>query len=155
MSYASSTSVSVAKTRGELESLLRNAGASQFVSGWDSERAAIGFVLADRHIRFELPLPDPDASRFWKTPSRGQRRTREQAMKSWEQECRSCWRTLFLTVKAKLAAIDRGISTFEAEFLAWTVIPGTTRTVLEEIGEPLRESLRSGEAPRLLLGGGS
>jgi hypothetical protein len=45
MKFASDTSVSVAKTRGEIEELVTRSGASQFFSGADEGRAFIGFVM--------------------------------------------------------------------------------------------------------------
>ncbi|MCJ2127688.1 hypothetical protein [Methylobacterium sp. E-045] len=35
----------------------------------------------------------------------------------------SIWRALFIILKAKLVAIDRGVSTVEQEFLAHVVLP--------------------------------
>lgn len=153
MAYAANTSVSVERTRAELERLLQRAGASQFVSGWDSSRAAIGFVYCNRRIQFVLDLPDQDGREFWRTET-GKPRSETVARKAWEQACRSRWRALLLTIKAKLEAIEVGISTFEEEFLAWTVIPGTSGTVYQEIGPRLADAIETGEPPRLLLGPG-
>jgi len=154
MAYASQTSVSVAKSRAEIEALLHRYGASQFIAGWNGDVAAIGFVFGDRAIRMELQLPDPESREFTHTPSKGQKRAADAAEKAWEQACRSRWRALLLVVKAKLEACEVGISTIEEEFLAWTVVPGAGRTVYEAIGHNLVLSIESGEKPQLLLGGG-
>lgn len=58
MAYAEKTSVSVAKSKADIEELIRKAGAGQFVSGYKENIAVIGFSLSDRQIRFVLPLPD-------------------------------------------------------------------------------------------------
>lgn len=58
MAYAEKTSVSVVKTKADIEELIQKAGAEQFVSGYKEDMAVIGFSLADRQIRFILPLPD-------------------------------------------------------------------------------------------------
>lgn len=58
MAYAEKTSVSVAKSKADIEELIQKAGAGQFVSGYKDGIAIIGFSLADRQIRFSLPLPD-------------------------------------------------------------------------------------------------
>lgn len=123
MSYATSTSVPVDRSRAEIESLLRRYGASQFVSGWNVSRAAIGFVIGKLSVRFELPLPNPnDDDVFAKTPAGRRRRNAADQMRAWEQACRSRWRALLLVIKAKLEAVEVGISTVEQEFLAWTVV---------------------------------
>jgi hypothetical protein len=50
-------------------------------------------------------------------------RTADAAEKAWEQVTRQRWRALALVIKAKLEAVTSGISTFEAEFLANTMLP--------------------------------
>ncbi|MEM7518575.1 MAG: hypothetical protein AAF368_16840 [Planctomycetota bacterium] len=153
MSYASSTSVSVERSRGEIERLLMRYGATQFVTGWTQEAAAIGFVFDGRHIRIALPLPDIDDDEFQLTETGRKRKNQDAVLKAWEQACRSRWRALLLVVKAKLEAVEVGISTIEEEFLAWTIVPGSGMTVFQEISQPLATSIESGRAPQLLLGG--
>lgn len=153
--FASDTSVSVERSKAEIERLLARYGASQFASGWGDGRAHLGFRIADRTIRFELPLPDREADEFRLTP--GGRRTRSAAdqERAWEQACRSRWRALLLVIKAKLEAAACGISTIEDEFLAWTVLPGGRgKTVGEEIRPLIAERIASGKSAPLLLGGG-
>lgn len=153
--YASQTSVSVERTKAEIERLLAARGAQQFASGWKGTTAVLAFALGRRSIRFLLPMPDPTAKEFTRTEVRNVRRTHEDARRRWEQACRSRWRALFLVIKAKLEAVDCGISTVEDEFLAWTVIPGDGRTVGERFQPELRAAIESGEPPRLLLTGGA
>ncbi len=116
MTYAVNTSVSIAKSKADIEELIQKAGASQFVSGYRDNLAVIGFSLSDRQIRFVLPLPEKNSPEFQLTPGRKQKRSEEQAYAAWEQVCRSRWRSLFLVIKAKLEAVDSGISTIEREF---------------------------------------
>lgn len=58
MAYAEKTSVSVSKTKADIEELIQKAGAEQFVSGYKDNMAIISFALNNRQIRFILPLPD-------------------------------------------------------------------------------------------------
>lgn len=156
MSYAADTSVSVERSRGEIERLLQRYGASQFASGWDNESAHLGFVVEQRTIRFVLPLPDRTAEEFQKTPGRGRQRSQVEAERAWEQACRARWRALLLVIKAKLEAAACGISTIEDEFLAWTVLPGSRgRTVGEELRPLIAERIATGKHVPLLLGGGA
>jgi hypothetical protein len=154
--YAERTQVAVGATRNEIERLLDNHGATAFVSGWDRDQqiASVMFDLADRRIRFTLPLPDPNDSRFTRTPT-GRRRTAAAAADEHEQAVRQRWRALLLVIKAKLEAITAGIATVDEEFLAYIVIPGTTSTVIERVGPELARSYEiTGYTPMLALPGG-
>ena len=154
MTFAAKTRVPVAQTRGEIEAMLQRRGASQFVSGWDEHGARIAFVLDRLSIRFDVALPllsDPKFS----TSHRGTRRRSAPArQQAWEQACRARWRALLLVIKAKLEAVDSGISTVQHEFLAWTVVPGSGETVLEAVQPKLLQAAETGEPPRLLDFGG-
>lgn len=152
--FASDTSVSVEKTRAEIEKLLQRYGASQFVSGWDGPLAMIGFGIRGRTIRFLLTLPDRKDKQFLYTPKQRYLRTPEQVTAAWEQACRSRWRALLLVIKAKLEAVEVGISTIEDEFMAWTVLADGT-TVGDKLRPQIELAIKAGTVPRLLLGGGS
>jgi len=145
--YASETSVSVANSKAEIERIVERYGASQFMSGWDASRALIAFTMCERQIRFILPMPARDEKRFTHH-SKGPR-TPEAATKEWEQACRQRWRALALVIKAKLEAVESGISVFEDEFMANIVLPGG-RTVSEEIRPRIAQAYETRELPPLL-----
>lgn len=149
MSYAEKTSVSVSKTKADIEELIQRYGAEQFVSGYKDNIAIIGFAMVGRQIKFVLPLPDKQAMQYWYTPGRGQRRTDEAAHAAWEQACRSRWRALYLIVKAKLEAVDAGISTIEREFLYDIVLPDG-RTAGEWMAPQIDTAYQTGQMPPLL-----
>lgn len=134
MPYAENTSVPVEKSRAEIERILQRYGADAFMYGWNDSGAAIQFRANERHVRFVLPLPDRDDPEFTRH-SRG-RRTTDAALKAWEQACRQRWRALALVVKAKLEAVETGITEFEDEFMAHIVLPGG-----ETVGEWLRPQI--------------
>lgn len=124
--YAERTTVSVERSRNEIEQTLARYGAQQFMYGWSGPEAVIAFVVTvesgqKRQVRFQLPLPSRDERRF--THHSQGRRTAVQAEKLWEQACRQRWRALLLVLKAKLEAIEVGIASFEDEFLAYTMLP--------------------------------
>lgn len=121
--YAQTTEVPVERSRAEIEATLVRYKASAFSSGWQPGKAMIGFVINDLHIRFVLPIPDRSDKRFWVRRVRGQnvRATEAQAERAWDQEVRQRWRALCLVVKAKLEAVECGISTVEQEFLSFVV----------------------------------
>lgn len=121
--YAENTSVSVEKSKAEIERILQRYGADQFISGWDQETAYIGFRMAARMVKFTLPLPPKDSDEFLKTPGRRTKRSPHKAIAAWEQACRQKWRALALVIKAKLEAVEAGITEFEDEFLAHILLP--------------------------------
>ena len=149
MAYAEKTSVSVSKTKSDIEELIQKAGADQFVSGFKNDIAVIGFTLENRQIRFLLPLPDKNDKSFWYTPERKNKRSEEQAYAAWEQACRSKWRALYLIVKAKLEAVESGISTVEREFFYDIVLPDG-QTVGEYMAPQIETAYTKGVMPPML-----
>ena len=141
--YAAETTVPVEKSRAEIESILRRYGADGFRYGCcyreDVRREQIDFPANDRLIRFTLSMPSKDDKQFMFTPTRRNRRSEKDRIKAWEQACRQRWRALALCIKAKLEAVECGISEFESEFLAFVVDPSTGRT----IGETVRPQIES------------
>jgi hypothetical protein len=83
--------------------------------GWQDGSAVIAFRANDRRVRFMLPLPDRNAKEFTHH-DRGPRQF-EAAERLYEQAIRQRWRALALVIKAKLEAVEAGISEFEDEFL--------------------------------------
>ncbi|NTS31394.1 hypothetical protein HQ945_09025 [Phyllobacterium sp. BT25] len=123
MAYSKDTSVSVERTEGEIKSIIRKYGATSFASFESGVTAMIAFEMQGRRIVFKLPLPDKDAKQFRFTPGRGLARTKDQQLLAWEQACRSRWRALLLSIKAKLESVEGGIETFEDAFLAHIQMP--------------------------------
>lgn len=148
--YAAQTSVPVEKSKAEIETILLRYGASEFVSGWGSNLAQIGFRMNGRAVRFVLPLPEQNDEEFQKTPSRGNQRSPQDAYKAWEQACRQRWRALTLCIKAKLEAVECGITTFEEEFLAHLVLPNGN-TVGQWMHPQLEDLSASGKMPSRLM----
>lgn len=134
--YASKTKVPVDRSRAEIESVLRRYNGTGFFYGYEDDppRVMIGFKMAKRAVQFEL-----------KTPRRNEYRY-EQA---WQQAMRQRWRALLLVIKAKLEAVECGITTFEEEFLAHLVLPDGSTVGARLI--PQIEAVTSGKKPVRLL----
>jgi len=130
--YAVNTSVSIERSRGEIESTLMKYGASRFAYLNDAEhgRVVIGFTANNRLLRFELPVPRRDDPKYQRD-GRNAKRSADAQYKAWDQECRSQWRSLALSIKAKLESVAAGIETFETAFLAHIVVPGENKTMGE------------------------
>lgn len=128
--YAEKTKVPVSRSRDEIERVLSRYGADAFGYGWDAGRAVVSFRAQRRYIRFAMEIPLS------------------------AQEERQRWRALVLVIKAKLEAVESGITTFENEFLAHVVLPDN-RTVGEWLGPQLDTIYSDGGMPKLLMPGGN
>ena len=146
--YATDTRVSVERSKAEIEATLARYGADQLMYGWEASRAVIGFRCSVNMVRFILALPTPESDAFILTPT-GKRRTATAAEKVYQQAVRQRWRALTLIVKAKLEAIETGITTFEEEFLSYIVLPDNS-TVGETLLPQLEDTYRTGEMPPML-----
>ena len=144
--YAAQTNVSSELSRLEIERTLIRYGAEGFAYASVQGKAIIGFSMNERQIKFILPLPV--LSEFRLTPT-GRTRTENSQYEAWEQACRQRWRALNLVIKAKLEAVECGISVFEDEFMANIVLPGG-QTVSDFMKPQIEQAYISGEVPRLL-----
>lgn len=145
--YATRTEVSTAQSRMEIERTLARYGADQFLSGWDDANAFIGFRCGGRHVRFVLPMPP--RSDFARTPEKQLLRSPEARDAAWEQAQRQRWRALALVIKAKLEAVEAGITEFEDEFLAHIVLPDG-RTAGQYLRPQIAIAYERGDMPPLL-----
>lgn len=156
MAYAQSTTVSVEKSKMEVERILTRYGAHQFVGGWDQghKQAFVQFDMNNRRIRFLLKMPDVEGFRFYRRKGAysDTERTLKQAEHMLDQEMRRRWRALALVVKAKLEAVESGISEFEHEFLA-NIVTSSGKTVGEMLVPKLNTISDTGKLPNLLLPG--
>ena len=120
--YAANTKVTSEKSKAEIERTLTRYGADQFIYGWDGNSAIVGFRMEQRQVKFILPLPSRNGGEFTKTPT-GKARSKQSADAAYEQAVRQKWRAMALVVKAKLEAVESGITTFDDEFMAHIVLP--------------------------------
>ena len=149
--YASNTTVSVAKTRAEIEEIVMRYGGKSFGSMIEEAAAMILFDMKTRRIRFTLPLPPKDNKKYSYTPTGKYRsRTPEERYALWEQDCRQKWRALLLSIKAKLESVSAGISTFEEEFLA-NIVQHDGHTIGESMMPMLDQVVANSTASRVLL----
>lgn len=147
--YASSTEVSSDRSRAEIERTLSRWGADSFAYMTNRSQAQIAFEYDGKRIRFVLPLPDRDSREFTLTPT-GKARVRSASDAAYEQAVRQKWRALNLVVKAKLEAVESGISTFEQEFYANVVLPNG-QTVFEATSPQVAQMISVGDRGPLML----
>lgn len=148
--YASKTDVSSVKSRNEIERTLTRYDADQFIYGWQEDSAVVGFRMNGRQIKFILPLPSKGDEAFTHyRHSSGQMLPRSNPATAYEQAVRQKWRALLLIIKAKLEAVESGITEFDEEFLAHIVLPNG-RTVGEFIVPQIESAYETGTMPALL-----
>lgn len=145
--YAANTSVSSELSRNEIERTLIRYGAGEFGYATKESRAIIAFTMAGRQIRFLLPLPAKDEFRLTET---GRVRVPSSQQEAWEQACRQRWRALHLVIKAKLEAVDAGISILEQEFMANIVLPGG-QSVGDMVLPEIARAYQLGTSPKIFL----
>jgi len=156
--YAANTTVPSDRSRAEIEATLRRYGATAFGYAWEGEgashAAAVMFRIANRAVRFRLPMPDPKERRFTHTGERNISRSRVAAEAEYDKAIRQAWRALLLIIKAKLEAVAAGVVSIESEFLAHTVLPNGT-TVGEWVLPQIEQAYERDQMPALLPGSGS
>lgn len=136
--YAEDTEVPVARSKLEIDALLRTHGAKAIATIWDSDRYALMFEMRGRRVRLDLRAPDP--KEFSST-------------RAFEKEERRRWRVMLVTLKMKLEVVASGDTDFDAEFLAYLVLPdGRTSIGARMIGD-LDRALEGRPMPPLLGGG--
>lgn len=146
--FAEGTTVSVEKSRAEIEKLITRYGATSTAFMNSPGLAIVCFVANDRRILFQLKLPDINEKRFAKD-GRGSPLSQPKKAEKWEQACRQVWRALALVIKAKLEAVETGITSFEDEFLAHIVMPDG-QTVATHIRPRIAEAYAGGQMLQLL-----
>lgn len=147
MAYAEKTTVSVSKTKTDIEHVLKKYGADQFAYATKENQAMVAFNMRNRQIRFVISIPAFDS--FRKTPA-GKIRTENQQEAAYDQSERQKWRALLLVIKAKLEAIESGISEFEKEFMANIVLPNG-QTVSDAVLPQVEQAYITGNVPTLFI----
>lgn len=155
MKYAVNTSVASDKSQGEIKSTLQRYGAAKYAYFEEDERSAIVFEFNNRRLRFDLPLPSRMADEFLYRHYAGEKTGTvlpvAKQHERWEQACRQRWRALALCIKAKLEAVESGITTFEEEFLSHIVM-ANGQTIGEFVVPQVAQICDSGTLPKLLPG---
>jgi hypothetical protein len=129
--YAKNTKVPVSRSRDEIEGVLSKLGADAIAFMREATMAQIAFRLGGRHYVLRLDRKEG---------------------RNAEQLEREQWRQMLLLLKAKLVAIQTGITTAEEEFLAHAMLPTGQTLGAHLIDHP--DVLRT-TGPLMLPGGSS
>ena len=140
--YASNTSVSSDRSRQEIESTLAKYGATAFMYGNNQKQAVIVFEFSGKRMKFVLELPSSATTPKGRRP--------HNPTKYLDAEHRRRWRSLALSIKSKLVAVNDGISTIEYEFMANIMLPNGL-TVGEWAGPQIESAYETGKMPPMLM----
>ena len=151
MPYAAQTKVPISRTKTDIEELLAKHGATGFAYATEFDRSLVVFNMAGRRVQIMLVMPPIDA--YARTP-RNAKRSAAGQKSAWEQACRQRWRALLLIIRAKLEAVESGITTLESEFLANLVLPDGG-TVGDWLAPQIEEAYATGRMPPMLAEGRS
>jgi hypothetical protein len=144
--YAANTTVGVNKSKAEIERTLTRYGATEFAYMTGQDKAMVGFLI-DRHkIQITIGLPPKEDFEF---TNNGRKRIGSAILAEWEKACRQRWRALALVIKAKLEAVECGITSMQDEFLAFTVLP-SGQTIGEVVSPRIENILKTGKILSLL-----
>lgn len=150
--FAENTEVPVERSRAEIEGLIVRYGATSTAFFNSQSESMIAFEAKGRRVIFRLPLPDraqKDIACYRHSTGKMVPRTDVQVQAAWERACRQRWRALALVIKAKLEAVECGISLFEDEFLANIVMPDG-KTVSDHVRPRIAAAYESGSMQPLL-----
>ena len=151
MTYAAQTRVPISKSKTDIEELLAKHGAMGFAYATEGNRSMVAFNMSGRRVQIMLVMPSTDD--YALTP-RNARRTAAAQQAAWEQACRQRWRALLLIIRAKLEAVEAGITTLESEFLANIVLPDGG-TMGQWLSPQVDEAYATGRMPSMLAEGRS
>lgn len=151
MAYAEKTTVTPSKTQAEIQDLLEKYRCQNYAFARQDNRVVVLFEMAERRVRFSLPLPGRNE---FKTTETGKARTATAIDTAYDQEVRRRWRALLLTIKAKLESVQSGIETFEEAFMAQLVLPGGQTMAEWAVPQIAQVYQQGGQMPPLLGSGG-
>jgi len=146
--YAKDTKVSQENSCVEIMRIVTRYGATGFGVDYTDGKAIIGFRMKGKFIRLALAMPDKNSDEIKNTPS-GRYRPESQRKSALEQSMKQRWRVLALMVKAKLEAVESGITTIEEQFFGSLLLPNG-KTVAEHVGPMVERAYQTGEIPALL-----
>lgn len=153
--YAQDTSVPIARSRGEIDKLLRDWGAKgiQWSDDYENDRTMLRFVWVfdgvDYMARFVINLPKKESLEDLAIDGRTGDVNENKMRKLMDARGKQENRILLLWLKAALNAVASGMVSAETLFLPF--LEGKNGETVAEVALPNLKSLASGSAKKLLL----
>lgn len=148
--YAEKTTVSVPRSKAQIEELVIENGAKEYATGYNEEFSFIGFKMNNRHIKLFMPNPDTTEREITHTET-GRLRKKSDQESFYKQSLKQKWRALYLIIRAKLEAVNSGIVSFDEEFMAHIALPDG-HTIGEHISPQILHAYETKRMPALLPG---
>lgn len=136
--YAQGTTVTVEKSRAEIESLVKKNGGKNFCYFSSPNAEVFIFEAFNRRLKFTVKMPK--ISGYYTT---------KQLAEKTQAEYRRLFRVLILRLKAKFESVKSGDVSADEEFLA-NIVDYKNQTVWEAI-EPTLERFEADKLPKLLM----
>ncbi len=145
--YAEGTTVSVEKSKAEIEATATRYGATEYAQGWSGDRAVIQFTIQGKRVKIALNLPRQDDEEF-RYDKRGYLRTPKARDKTYDDELKRRWRVLLIRLKARLEELDDG-TPVEFALMPFLMLPNGL-TLGEALGPEIDRICQTGNLPPLL-----
>lgn len=143
--FASTTSVPIDRSQGEIQRTLQRYGANEFMFGNGDGFFCVAFRFKERAIKIKIDAPAKYSKPRWTGDTSKIENPR------FDQELRQRFRCVLLVIKAKLEAVESGIVTVEQEFMPYLVMPDG-RTVSEHSMPAILGAYASGKMPKSIFG---
>lgn len=143
--YAQGTKVGVMQTHMQIQTMLKKAGAFDFMTFSRAGKEGLAFLRDGIAYRLVATLPETEEeAKKW---SAGGRLSGHESYVELERARRM--RSLLLVVKARLTAMDDGIQTFEEAFFG-DALTDNDQTVAERMVPRIKQAALSGHYPSAL-----
>lgn len=147
LNFAAETEVTWARSRNEIEAMLDKAGATKFGFVVVGEITTLAFEHAGLRYRFQVRYPGA-LDDYVRTMPSGRPRPGDKVPTAQAQLYRIRWRSLALSVKARLAEVESGLTDLQGAFLPYLLLPNG-ETVAEQTRGPIALAYRGREVPLL------
>lgn len=150
--YAEGTTVSIEKSKMDIEREVKRYGGTRFLSSWTNKdgfnSAVIMFEMPVgnqlRQVKFTIPMPTEEEIQ----DNLVRRKTQKQVQTLVVKEEKRRWRVIFLVLKAMLEAASSGLFTFDEIFMAHLVL-SDGKTVGNRMIPDLEHILKTANMPAL------
>lgn len=145
--YAEGTKVPLEQTQAEISNMLARLSCSQTMTMQNDKEFTVAFVLGGVAYKMSVPKPDETSKDYThvKVNARASKAaTPDQVQAKVRQEMARRMRALAALIKARLVAIDEGVTTMERAFIGDIVTGPNGQTVADMILPQIAKTLEAG-----------
>lgn len=142
--YAEGTKVPLEKSLAEINGMLSRLNCSQTMTMQTDDHFMVAFVIDKVAYKMSVPKPNPKEKRFTEVGINGSTTkpaTPKQHAEKVQQEMARRMRALAALIKARLVAVDEGITTMERAFIGDIVAGPNGQTVADMIVPQIANAL--------------